>query len=86
MHSEAAVAAASMNRTSIWRMGRRMPSPPGAYRLLRTFEDTPFYARSLIRTEIDGVPGTGLHESLSMQRFTQPWVQTLLPFRMPRVR
>jgi carotenoid 1,2-hydratase len=86
MHSETAVAAAPMDSTSIWRMARRMPSPPGAHQLLRTFEDTPFYARSLISTEIDGMRGTGVHESLSMQRFTQRWVQTLLPFRMPRVR
>ena len=25
-----------------------------------------------------------VHESLSLQRFERPWVQVLLPFRMPR--
>jgi hypothetical protein len=26
-----------------------------------------------------------MHESLSLQRFRKPWVQAMLPFRMPRV-
>ncbi len=53
-------------------------------RVLRTFEDTPFYARSLISTWIDGAALTCMHESLSLTRFTRPWVQAMLPFRMPR--
>lgn len=50
----------------------------------RTLEDGPFYARSLVRTHLQGMPVTALHESLSLQRFGQRWVQWLLPFRMPR--
>lgn len=46
----------------------------------RTLEDTPFYARSLLRA--DGVGA--IHESLSLDRFARAWVRTLLPFRMPR--
>jgi carotenoid 1,2-hydratase len=65
-------------------MPRRMPSGGDPHQLVRTLEDTPFYARSLIEATIDGEHGRGLHESLDMRRFTQPWVQTLLPFRMPR--
>ena len=50
---------------------------------VRTLEDTPFYARSLIQAGDD--PGmTLMHESLSLTRFESPWVQFLLPFRMPR--
>lgn len=50
---------------------------------VRTLEDTPFYARSLIRAGEE--PGaTLMHESLSLTRFESPWVQFLLPFRMPR--
>jgi len=26
-----------------------------------------------------------VHESLSLDRFRAPWVQAMLPFRMPRV-
>ncbi|MDC6169194.1 hypothetical protein PO768_17395, partial [Paucibacter sp. XJ19-41] len=50
--------------------------------LLATLESGPFYSRSLLRDPLDG--GLAVHESLSLQRFRQPWVQALLPFRMPR--
>lgn len=50
--------------------------------LLATLESGPFYSRSLLR---DPAAGTvAVHESLSLQRFAQPWVQAMLPFRMPR--
>ena len=48
---------------------------------LKTLEDTPFYTRSQILTEA----GSFMHESLDLTRFCQPWVQFLLPFRMPRM-
>lgn len=50
--------------------------------LLATLESGPFYSRSLLRDGADG--SLAMHESLSLQRFSQPWVQALLPFRMPR--
>jgi len=53
--------------------------------VLRTYEDTPFYARSLLATEHDGLPATAMHESLDLDRFASRWVQCLLPFRMPRL-
>ena len=52
----------------------------------RTFEDTPFYARSLLAIDCDGETGTAMHESLSLERFRTRWVKCLLPFRMPRSR
>lgn len=72
--------------TGIWRVERQMPGAEGTPRILRTLEDTPFYARSLVDASFDGASGIGFHESLSMLRFQRPWVQTLLPFRMPRLR
>lgn len=57
----------------------RAARPP---ELLATLESGPFYARSLLRDPADG--SLAMHESLSLQRFCQPWVQALLPFRMPR--
>lgn len=48
---------------------------------LKTLEDPPFYTRSQILTEAGGF----MHESLDLTRFCQPWVQLLLPFRMPRM-
>ena len=50
--------------------------------LLATLESGPFYSRSLLRDPRDG--SMAVHESLSLQRFRQPWVQALLPLRMPR--
>ncbi len=51
---------------------------------LRHYESTPFYARSLLETQINGETLTCLHESLDLRRFQTPWVRLLLPFRMPR--
>ncbi|GAN77692.1 carotenoid 1,2-hydratase [Acidisphaera rubrifaciens] len=57
---------------------------PGGTRLRTTLTDAPFYARSLLDTRIDGEPVIAMHEALSMRRFVAPWVQAMLPFRMPR--
>ena len=82
--SEQAAATATLPKTRIWRMPRRMPSASAGDTLLRTLEDTPFYARSLVTLDGPDGRGVGVHESLSMTRFSRAWVQTLLPFRMPR--
>ncbi len=57
-----------------------------APRVTRSLEDGPFYARSLIDGHWLGEPATAVHESLSCDRFASPWVQVLLPVRMPRRR
>ena len=51
----------------------------------QTLEDTPFYARSELWTKQGDTTCTTVHETLSMRRFTAPWVQCMLPFRMPRI-
>jgi carotenoid 1,2-hydratase len=70
---------------NLWQVPRSVQADveasPG---ILRTFEHTPFYSRSLIRTRLLGHEVTAMHESLSLDRFRQPWVRLLLPFRMPR--
>ena len=53
-------------------------------RLVSTFESGPFYTRSLIETQAEGRPYTAFHESVSLRRFSQRWVQALLPVRLPR--
>jgi carotenoid 1,2-hydratase len=53
-------------------------------RVMSTAEDTPFYARSVVSTKLCGGETLAFHESLSLQRFSRRWVQTLLPFKMPR--
>jgi carotenoid 1,2-hydratase len=67
----------------LWRIARRAHAE-GAPRVLRTLEDTPFYARSLLETAIDGRPLHAVHETLDAQRLCSPVVQAMLPFRMPR--
>lgn len=53
-------------------------------RVMRTLEDTPFYARSVLTSQLLGERATAMHESLSLDRFTTPACQWMLPFRMPR--
>jgi carotenoid 1,2-hydratase len=70
-----------------WRIARRSTADPGSIPHLRaTLEDAPFYARSLLEMQLRGEPVTAVHESLSLTRFQSPWVRSLLPFRMRRVR
>jgi carotenoid 1,2-hydratase len=80
----AAPAREALPATPIWRIGRGTGAERGMARVQRTLEDTPFYARSLLATTLLGERVTAVHESLSMLRFRQRWVQVLLPFRMPR--
>ena len=68
-----------------WRVARGTRAEPDhAARVVRTLEDTPFYARSLVDTRLQEQDVRMVHESLSLQRFDTAWVQALLPFRMPR--
>jgi len=72
---------------AVWRVPRATRSDPGgAASVRRTLEDTPFYTRSVVGTRLLGQDVDGVHESLSLDRFRRGWVQTLLPFRMPRRR
>ncbi|MEM6819477.1 MAG: carotenoid 1,2-hydratase [Pseudomonadota bacterium] len=67
-----------------WRVPRQLRSTD---RILntRTLEDTPFYVRSLLTAGDHAKPYCVMHESLDLDRFASRWVQTLLPFRMPRL-
>ena len=69
---------------SRWLLPRTTRTDGGEARVLRTLEDTPFYARSAVETSLDGRRMTAVHESLSLSRFSSPVVQTMLPFRIRR--
>jgi carotenoid 1,2-hydratase len=70
---------------STWRLDRHTRcEDQGAAHVTRTLLDTPFYARSVIATRLQGQCVTGIHESLSLQRFSSRLVQAMLAFRMPR--
>ncbi len=68
-----------------WRVSRSTRSEEGNAKLIRSFEDTPFYARSLVETTLLGQRREVMHESLSLDRFANPIVRAMLPFRMPRL-
>jgi carotenoid 1,2-hydratase len=55
-----------------------------AARKVEAWEDGPFYARSLVEHQLNGKRELSVHERLSLERFERPWVQAMLPFRMPR--
>jgi len=74
--------AVGLKRTG-WCMERRVRSEGNAS-VVRTLEDAPFYARSLVAADLLGEPLMLMHESLSLDRFRMPVVQAMLPFRMPR--
>lgn len=70
---------------TFWRVPRPLQADDqSGVRLVRTLEDTPFYARSVVEAPVLGRRMTGVHESLSLDRFKSPIVQAMLPFRMPR--
>ncbi len=76
-----------LEKGRVWRVARAMRSDaerPAT--ILRTLEDTPFYTRSLVRAAWNGERHAAIMESVDLDRFSSRWVQTLLPFRMPRLR
>jgi carotenoid 1,2-hydratase len=71
--------------SSLWGITRHTRAEQsGSARVVRTLVDAPFYARALLSTRIAGQAVTAVHESLNLDRFRSRWVQSLLPFRMPR--
>ncbi|EED35795.1 hydroxyneurosporene synthase [Luminiphilus syltensis NOR5-1B] len=75
----------ALRATPIWRMPRPVSSEAlSGNTVVKTFEDTPFYSRSKVGVSVGGAPVEAMHESLDLHRFRKRWVQTLLPFRMPR--
>ena len=74
----------TLKRTG-WRVSRSVRSEAKPS-VVKTLEDAPFYARSVVSATLLGEPLTLMHESLSLDRFRMPLVQAMLPFRMPRAR
>jgi carotenoid 1,2-hydratase len=46
--------------------------------------DAPFYARSVVRTRVNGEEVTGVHEALDLGRFASPLIKPMLAVRVPR--
>lgn len=69
---------------SKWGITRRTRSDIGVAEVRRTWEDTPFYARSELASRFLGEEVVAVQESLDMRRFSSRLVQFMLPYRMPR--
>lgn len=72
--------------SSAWGIKRRTRSEVGFAEVSRTWEDTPFYARSELASRLYGEDVVSIQESLDMRRFASPVVQFMLPYRMPRAK
>jgi len=73
-------------RRSLWTVRREARADPGTRaRQIKPMLDAPFYARSVIRTMIDGEPCEGVHEALDLDRFASPLLKPMLAVRVPRV-
>lgn len=66
-----------------WRVQRGMRSE-GAVQVREQLEDTPFYQRALLDSQLLGERVCSFHESLDIPRLVSPVVRAMLPFRMPR--
>ena len=68
-----------------WHVNRSVRAETRApTRVVKTLEDAPFYARSLLHTHLLGESVTSVHETLLPQRLNSLPVQLMLPWRMPR--
>jgi carotenoid 1,2-hydratase len=71
--------------STAWRIERHLRSDSAAsVRIRDTLEDTPFYARSIVQTQLRGEPVVAMHETLKVARLISRPVQWMLPWRMPR--
>ncbi len=72
-------------KPGFWGVKRSTLADAGsAPRVVQVLEDAPFYTRSVIASRVLGEDVTAVHESVSLDRFVQPWVQVMLPFKAPR--
>lgn len=70
---------------TLWRVTRGTQADAGASATVaRTLEDTPFYARSVVRSRLFGQDVEGVHESLDLDRFRALPIRLMLPFKVPR--
>lgn len=67
-----------------WGMERQTRADRGHASVIRTWEDSPFYARSTVAARMFGQSVTAVQESISLDRLVNPVVQFMLPYKMPR--
>jgi carotenoid 1,2-hydratase len=67
-----------------WAMARQTRADRGCASIVKTWEDSPFYARSTVASRLWGEPVVAVQESISLNRLINPVVQWMLPYKMPR--
>ena len=70
-------------RKTHWGLQRGMRSTTPVT-VQQQLEDTPFYQRALLSSELLGERVQSFHETLSIPRLVSPIVRAMLPWRMPR--
>jgi carotenoid 1,2-hydratase len=75
---------ATMKR-SLWKVARDTRADAGYQpRQVQNMLDAPFYSRSAVRTQLDGVETVGVHEALDLTRYRSPLLKPMLAVRVPR--
>ena len=69
---------------TLWMMKRQTRADRGHASVIKTWEDSPFYARSALAMRLFGKPVMAVQESISLDRLINPVVQNMLPYKMPR--
>jgi carotenoid 1,2-hydratase len=69
--------------STAWRIARRMRSDQ-TVRVMQQLEDTPFYQRAILQSQLNEEEVTSFHETLNVPRLVSPVVRAMLPWRMPR--
>jgi carotenoid 1,2-hydratase len=68
-----------------WRVPRSARADAGHdVKILKSWEDAPFYSRTALSTQLYGEPVEMVHESLSLDRLRTSAVRFMIPFRNPR--
>jgi carotenoid 1,2-hydratase len=67
-----------------WGVKRQTRADRGHASVIKTWEDSPFYARTTLAARIFGEPVVAVQESISLNRLINPVVQFMLPYKMPR--
>lgn len=72
-------------KRSLWQIRRETRADPGTTpRQVMAMLDAPFYARSVVKTRLNGEDVIGVHEALDLDRYASALVKPMLAFRVPR--
>ncbi len=72
-------------KRSLWAVARETRSDAGYQpQQVKNMLDAPFYSRSAVKTQLNGLETVGVHEALDLVRFRSPFLKPMLALRVPR--